>query len=381
MSNNHLTYFKVENFKKFDSLEVNDIGQFNLIVGDNNVGKTCFLEALLFDEDAHQLLNNFYIGLTKRGFKFQIEEITVKTANSAKTEITYPKDNYFNLYINKSKDENLVFRYTCNDNDSKIIINVTAQDKILHAVNPKIGLEIKIKSEENNGIKYLYEIKKIALDDFKKQFIDINKVNYSNSSSWIYDYNLEILNFPLISFNDTPLEEETIKIYESLKTKQEKEILINSLKVINDKIIGVDFRGNFNDLKSVFLISYEDQNDFFPLNYMGDGFKRIFYIVLKMISLKGKRIMIDEIEIGIHHSKILEFWKNIIQVCRKLDVQLFATTHSQECIDAFSQASKDTNEKDIRLIRLQENKDKSIKAICYKEDYIEYLVESSTEER
>jgi AAA15 family ATPase/GTPase len=381
MSNNHLTYFKVENFKKFDSLEVNDIGQFNLIVGDNNVGKTCFLEALLFDEDAHQLLNNFYIGLTKRGFKFQIEEITVKTANSAKTEITYPKDNYFNLYINKSKDENLVFRYTCNDNDSKIIINVTAQDKILHAVNPKIGLEIKIESEENNGIKYLYEIKKIALDDFKKQFIDINKVNYSNSSSWIYDYNLEILNFPLISFNDTPLEEETIKIYESLKTKQEKEILINSLKVINDKIIGVDFRGNFNDLKSVFLISYEDQNDFFPLNYMGDGFKRIFYIVLKMISLKGKRIMIDEIEIGIHHSKILEFWKNIIQVCRKLDVQLFATTHSQECIDAFSQASKDTNEKDIRLIRLQENKDKSIKAICYKEDYIEYLVESSTEER
>ena len=51
MENQHLTYFKVENFKKFDSLEVKDIGQFNLIVGDNNVGKTCLLEALsLYDE-------------------------------------------------------------------------------------------------------------------------------------------------------------------------------------------------------------------------------------------------------------------------------------------------------------------------------------------
>ncbi|WP_165764121.1 AAA family ATPase, partial [Flavobacterium covae] len=49
MSNNHLTYFKVENFKKFDALEVKNIGQFNLIVGDNNVGKTCLLEALLVE--------------------------------------------------------------------------------------------------------------------------------------------------------------------------------------------------------------------------------------------------------------------------------------------------------------------------------------------
>ena len=51
METKHLSYFKVENFKRFDSLEVNDIGQFNLIVGDNNVGKTSLLEALLFDDE------------------------------------------------------------------------------------------------------------------------------------------------------------------------------------------------------------------------------------------------------------------------------------------------------------------------------------------
>ena len=46
MSKEHLTYFKVENFKRCDSLELTDIGQFNLIVGDNNVGKTSLLESL-----------------------------------------------------------------------------------------------------------------------------------------------------------------------------------------------------------------------------------------------------------------------------------------------------------------------------------------------
>ncbi len=357
MTNNHLTYFKVENFKKFDSLEVNDIGQFNLIVGDNNVGKTCFLEALLFDEDAHQLLNNFYIGLTKRGFKFQIEEVTVKTGNSARTETIYPKENYFNVFI--SKGENLVFKYSNNDNNSEIIINITAENKILNAVSPKIGLDVNFESDESRKIKYLFDTRKIGLDDFKNQFIDINKINSFNFSSWIYDYNLEILNFPLVSFNDTPLEEETIKIYESLKTKQEKEILLNALKVINEKIVGIDFRGNFNDLKFVFLISFEDQDDFFPLNYMGDGFKRIFYIILKMLSLKGKRIMIDEIEIGIHHSKIKDFWINIIKICKELDVQLFATTHSEECTQAFVSASSSLeNTDDIRLIKLEESTNK-----------------------
>ena len=50
MGENHLTYFKIENFKRFDSFEMENIGQYNLVVGDNNVGKTSVLEGLLFDE-------------------------------------------------------------------------------------------------------------------------------------------------------------------------------------------------------------------------------------------------------------------------------------------------------------------------------------------
>ena len=64
MTNQHLSYFKVNNFKKFKSLEVKDIGQFNLIVGDNNVGKTSFLESLLFNEtNYNQFLSNFWFSL------------------------------------------------------------------------------------------------------------------------------------------------------------------------------------------------------------------------------------------------------------------------------------------------------------------------------
>jgi AAA15 family ATPase/GTPase len=372
VKNNHLTYFKIENFKKFDSLEVNDIGQFNLIVGDNNVGKTCLLEALLFDENPQQLLNNFYLGLTKRGLKFEIEEITRKSNNLSITETTYPKGNYFEEFIMGSFPFEYVKQTVINYKDSKE--NIIKISKIKESFKEKILL--------NNFIN-----KAIKKEDILNQFVDISKskdfkdLESDGEYIWIYNYNLNILNFPLISFNDTPLEEETRGIYENLKTKREKQILIDVLKVVNPKIVDIELRENFEDLKSVFLISFEDKDEFVPLNFLGDGFKRIFYIVLKALSLKGKRILIDEIEIGIHYSKMKYFWINIMKVCKELDVQLFATTHSQECIESYLEASKETNEKDIRLIRLQENKDKSIKAICYKEEYIEYMVESNTEER
>ena len=371
MENNHLTYFKIENFKKFDSLEVNDIGQFNLIVGDNNVGKTCLLEALLVDEDAGQLLDNFYIALTKRGLKFQIEKLTSEVNGISTTKTIYPKENYFKKYI---------FKKYYNDESKLSIIyknKKKEQLEILLSVPQKIQFEI----QEESDLDRHFKSEGIKIEDFEKEYFQMYFNGRPVKQLSVYSYNENILNFPLISFNDTPLDEESRNIYENLKTKREKQILIDVLKVVNSKIVDIELRENFEDLKSVFLISFEDTDEFVPLNFLGDGFKRIFYIVLKALSLKGKRILIDEIEIGIHYSKMKDFWVNIMKVCKELDVQLFATTHSSECIEDYVKAAKEVSEKDIRLIRLQENKDKSIKAITFPFNEFEDVEESNVENR
>jgi AAA15 family ATPase/GTPase len=371
LENNHLTYFKIENFKKFESLEVNDIGQFNLIVGDNNVGKTCLLEALLFDEDAGQLLDNFYIALTKRGLKFQIEEITRKVGHSSTTETIYPKENYFKEYIFKE----------CNNYEDKLsILYKNKKEEDLEIVL-KIPKKINLKIEEDSDLDKHFKTEGIKIEDVEKEYFHMYVNGFPSRQLSIYVYNEDILNFPLISFNDTPLEEESRNLYERFKTKREKQILIDVLKVVNPKIVNIEFRERFDGLNSFFLISFDDEEDFVKLNNLGDGFKRIFYIILKTISLQGKRILIDEIEIGIHHSKLKDFWINIIKVCKELDVQLFATTHSDECIEDYVEASKEINEQNIRLIRLQENKDKSIKAICYPYNEFEDVAVSKTENR
>jgi AAA15 family ATPase/GTPase len=352
VKNNHLTYFKIENFKKFDSLEVNDIGQFNLIVGDNNVGKTCLLEALLFDEDAGQLLDNFYIALTKRGLKFQIEKITSEVKGISTTKTIYPKENYFKNYIFKkySKDG--------------VKLNIIYNNKKEEPLEIVLRVPEKIDSEwiqEGSDLDKHFKKEGIRIEDFEKEYFNMYLNGIPTRQLSVYSYNKNILNFPLISFNDTPLEEESRNIYENFKTKREKQILIDVLKVVNPKIKDIEFRVRFDGLNSFFLISFDDEEDFIKLNALGDGFKRIFYIILKTISLKGKRILIDEIEIGIHYSKMKDFWINIMKVCKELDVQLFATTHSQECTETYIEASNLLNyNNDIRLIKLEEstNKDK-----------------------
>ena len=368
MENNHLTYFKVENFKKFESLEVSDIGQFNLIVGDNNIGKTCLLEALLFDEEPSQLVCNFHLALQKRGFIYERKKITTEVNEKSITETIAPKENYYIGNIIRDYEVNIstIFSYKKSDGVTSVIpVSLIKIDNVSNG----------IKNDLNEVNDYT-----IFKTKFSNEYITSLRIKTLHTIS-IYYYFDDILKFPMVSFNDNALTNETTKIYENLKTKRDKQILIKTLKIVNPNIIDIELRENFDDMRAVFLISFEDKNEFVPLNFLGDGFKRIFYIILKTISLKGKRIMVDEIEIGVHHSKLKDFWINIFKVCKELDVQLFATTHSKECIEAYVEAAKEVSEENIKLIRLQENKDKSIKAICYKEEYIEYMVESNTEER
>jgi len=339
MENQHLTYFKVENFKKFDSLEVKDIGQFNLIVGDNNVGKTCLLEALLYNQDKIKFVNNLIQILIKRKL------ISLEVVKSL-YEINYKNfeliaNTYYHLLAKR-------FRKDINKNNISFYIN--------EDIVKNIGVD-KVSWDYSN-----YD----SFTSLIQSLLNINK---------------DDLNFPFIAFNST-FEDDVYHLYNNIKTKREKENLINTIKVVDSNIVDVELRQNFDDLESVFLLSFENKDEFVPINYLGDGFKRIFYIILKVLSLKGERIMIDEIETGIHHSRQKDFLKNIILVCRELDVQLFATTHSEECIKAFYEASKELNEqKDIRLISLQEGEQEKIYSTTYTFENIEAGLYSNIELR
>jgi len=74
----------------------------------------------------------------------------------------------------------------------------------------------------------------------------------------------------------------------------------------------------------------------------------------------SKIILFDEIENGLHHSVMKDFWRYIIKMALANNFQIFATTHSHEMMEALVKAAEETNlieQEEIRVYRLHKNEE------------------------
>lgn len=87
------------------------------------------------------------------------------------------------------------------------------------------------------------------------------------------------------------------------------------------------------------------------LRSFGDGLNRLFGIVLSLVNAKDGLLLIDEFENGMHYSVQLDVWRALFRLARHLDVQIVATSHSWDAIEAFQKAASEDREAGV-LIRL-----------------------------
>ncbi len=69
-----------------------------------------------------------------------------------------------------------------------------------------------------------------------------------------------------------------------------------------------------------------------PLGSLGDGMTRLFALALAVRSPRGGYLLVDEIDTGLHHTALPDMWNLIIEAASRLNVQVIATTHSDDCI-------------------------------------------------
>ena len=119
-----------------------------------------------------------------------------------------------------------------------------------------------------------------------------------------------------------------------------------------------------------------------PVNVMGDGIFRILSIILAISDTKNGIVLVDEVENGFYHSSQEILWDAIFKSAKEFNVQIFATTHSIECVKAFSSTysrlEKDNDE--IRLYRV-ERKDDDFKIVSYDHKTLEASLDSDWEVR
>ncbi len=364
MNEKHLTYFKVENFKRFDSFEMDNIGQFNLILGDNNVGKTSVLEALLFDDgDLTQTNENFLTVL----YKFR---------NIEKTD--YPLE----LLVKADKREKERMSFTIKKESSdRQITAIQSKEEVAIRSNPSLQY-IKYKAYINT--KY-----RISQNDFEPLYNVVNQTLEVIASLLQTTFDNSAKPIPYIPFYmgyDTDLTDDYINFIQ--KTPSLKKSFIQSLKGLIPDVTSVDVsmeRENSHGLdkplyKSLLIIEQANKDYTIPLSMFGEGSIKLFKILAKIIVHKGKRLMIDEIDAGLHFKRFKDFWRIILLAAKQNEVQIFATTHNLECLQAFKNVLQETEmidyQKDARSFTLRELPNGQIKAYTYPYEQFKAMLEN-----
>ncbi len=169
------------------------------------------------------------------------------------------------------------------------------------------------------------------------------------------------------------------------KSKIMQDELINNLKVLIPHIEGLEISTNIIPKKTTIMLRLKGLDSLMPVSLLGEGTIRLFRILLEIVICKNNRLMIDDIDSGIYFNRHIDYWRTIIRFAKLYNVQIFASTHSLECMKYFADALKSEDMEDYRekarIHSLIELPNGSVKSFTYKYDQFKYSLDMEHEIR
>lgn len=93
-----------------------------------------------------------------------------------------------------------------------------------------------------------------------------------------------------------------------------------------------------------------------PLSVFGDAMRRCLLLATTMTNLgRGGVLLLDEVEVGIHTDALPKVFRWLADAARQLQVQVIATTHSLEVLDAL--LASDLSEEELAAYQLTQTEE------------------------
>ena len=120
-----------------------------------------------------------------------------------------------------------------------------------------------------------------------------------------------------------------------------------------------------------------------PFTQLGQAFARTLQVYCEIFANRPQILLIDEIENGLYYEGLEDYWKGLLAVLEDQDVQLFATTHSHECMEAAHRAAVPLDNDSLRFLRLDRRVDDParIVATTFGKDEMQTAIEFNREMR
>ena len=342
-----ITSFEIRNFRTFKHLRLTGLERVNLITGDNNVGKTALLEALwqfsgpdmpdlglrldqfrgLHVLDADELLFDLFYGydasspieLTASGdWGANPRRLWIETRARETSRVLVQENGQGGEGIAPVAESphEVVLRYTDGASDYESSGWFTAR-----RTGPEIALGIEVKV----------------------QHVPARPTGHYFSPRYRNPPQEEANRLGQMALHG--LEGSVVEVLQRFEPRLRRlsTVSLNGVPVIHADI---------------------GMGRLIPMGMLGDGIQRVLSWALAFQGASGGMVLLDEIENGIHHSKLAELWRAVSRFSDEFNVQLFATTHSLECIRAAHHAFSESEKYDFRLFRLDRiNGDLKVKSL------------------
>ena len=338
-----LTSFLVKNFRLFDSLRIERLGRVNLVVGRNNSGKSALLEAVeLYACDAStQVLIDLVTNRqeTWRGQPpIEDELIGIHQIRHLFHNHHLPEYGQAGISVGPIKPEAerlriFIAAYRIEVGEEGMPKRVLVESSELP--QDLTDLEFALAARENGKVRRI-----LRLDRDLDREANIYRRNATLLGA-TPTYPVEVV--PTRNMTD----EKLATLWDQINLTGLDDEVIQGLQLLDDAITGVAFvegtdrRSRVNRIP---IIKTSGTSEPLPLKTMGDGMTRLFHIIVALVNAKNGILLVDEFENGLHWSVQPKVWKTVFRLAQRLNVQVFASTHSRDCIVGFEEAWREQEE-------------------------------------
>ncbi len=365
-----ISSLQIQGYRGLEKFEMGGLHRVNLLVGKNNSGKTSALEAIFLLATRGDPSTLWQV-LWRRGERL--------SATVHRTPDRAPDLDVSHLFTGHGMRLGSSFTLSAKNEKPERFLTFTLSEiksekdpsetsKQARLIPSRVGLEIKghpaplIKQmplSQSGGLdsevlQSPRRLRRELLNEFPAQFITAESLDGSD----------------LISLWDkvalTPNEERVVAALQFLDLDVQR--------------IAPQVGGQYFYPRGGFIVKVKGHSQPLPIGSMGDGMWRMLAMAIAIAHCKDGVLLVDEIDTGLHYTVMANMWRLIFGAAADLNVQVFATSHSSDCIRSLAELCYEETAiaDNVTLQRIEKGKPE---AIPYTADEIEIAAERRVEVR
>lgn len=344
----HIHTLTIEGFRAFRKLTIEGLGRVNLITGRNNTGKSSVLEALRLL--ASGAAPSALCGILRSREEYDAEDNgTSPTGDNAYVQIGglfhgfpgfLPKDSA----LKEASPITLVSR------GGRWSKKVSLEAE---RCSRSLGL-LTASQQETDGLREMQPLLAITVDGRPSRILPLSPQPGQASLAdlaRIPDAKDPLLVYEFVTPHCGERTTTLVPLWDRVALSEHEKLVIEALRIIDPRISAVSMVAGSSQRSRRAIVRAEGLPRPVPLRTFGDGLNRLFGIALSLVNAKGGLLLIDEFENGMHHTVQTDIWRAVFRLAKDLDVQVMATSHSWDAVEAFQRAAAETPEEGV-LVRL-----------------------------